>query len=68
MAKYTVAEFADGIYSVSSTWLKTVDDELVCLWPPYRELSTVTLAAKKQDIPADGWQAYPVKALLTTGE
>ena len=64
---YAVVEFTDqnSIAVVASIWL---DGNSCALWPPYDDATRCNNAARRSDVPGDGWKSYPIKVWFKSGK
>ena len=64
---YLVVEFTDRHETalIPSTWL---DGTSCAVWPPFKNTTKITNAAKEKALPGTDWKAYPIKELYKNGE
>ena len=63
---YLVVEFTDDKETavIPSTWL---EGNMCAVWPPFKNTTKITNAAKDKIPPGANWKAYPIRELYRNG-
>lgn len=53
---------------VPHSWVKEENGEIVCAWPPYRNITKLQNAIRNHEIPKSSWQWYAADIMKETCE